>query len=99
MKTLAVLAVFFCSLLALGATLDHQAGDHVAISNGITAPEEMPGSELASGQKDKHHPDGGDDSKSEEELFPADQHQALQALDPGVFDDLVRIRIASRDLR
>lgn len=95
MRTLGVLVVFIISLLGLGSALEARANSYVVIRDGVSEPVEMPGSELAKGHEEKKKADGGDDEESEEELFPS-QSEALQALDPGVLDDMLRFRIASR---
>lgn len=93
MRTLAVLAVFLVSLLGLGATLSAEASSKIHIEPAFVAPSLMEEGALA-GKKDG----GRDDEESEEDFAPSDaeQLQALEMLDPAVFDDLIRLRYAAR---
>lgn len=91
MRTFAVLALFLCSLLGLGATLSAEANSVVRIEPAFEAPKEM--DEAVAKKKDG----GRDDEESEEDLVPseAEQQMALEMLDPGHLDHVIKLQLAS----
>lgn len=93
MRTFAVLALFLCSLLGLGATLSAEASNHVVIQPGLDAPSLMEEGALAGGKKD-----GGRDDEESEEDFARGDHDltALDELDRGALESALRLRMAIR---
>ena len=92
MRTFAVLALFLCSLLGLGATLSAEANSVIRIEPSFEAPEEMDGA-IA-----KKKDGGRDDEESEEDLAPtaADQQRALELLDPSHLDQVLKLQLAAK---
>ena len=89
MKNLGVLALFVASLLAVGGALKAQANQMPRIEPGLSRPVAL---EVAG--RGKPRPDGG--THDEEELTaPADTLQALELVDPGGLDEMMRLRLAA----
>lgn len=93
MRTLAVLAIFLCSLFGLGVTLSAEANSRVSIEPSFEAPSLLDEGALAKGKKDG----GRDDEESEEDFAPSgEDRSALDLIDPVELDQVIRLRMATR---
>ena len=98
MKTLAVAVLFALSLVSLFASVRADALSQPRIETGMARPQPLvPDDDKKGGDEDKK---GGDDEKDEEEYRARyrglSQRAALELVDPGALDDLLRLRAAVR---
>jgi hypothetical protein len=101
MKTLAVAVLFALSLVSLFASVRADALSQPRIETGLAQPQRLvPDDDEKGGEGDKK---GGDDEKDEEEYRAEyraiSQRAALELVDPGALDHLLRVRAAVRASR
>jgi hypothetical protein len=100
MKTLAVAVLFVLSLASLFASVRADALSQPRIET-MARPQPLAPDDGKGGDEDKKG--GGDDEKDEEEYRAQDraisQRAALELVDPGALDHLLRLRAAVRDAR
>jgi hypothetical protein len=89
MKTFTVALLFILSLVTLFASARANALSQPDIQPRLARP--VP---LAEGDDDKD--DKKDDEEDEEEYRALGQNAALELVDPGLQDDLLRLRLAAR---
>lgn len=99
MKTLSVAVLFVLSLVSLFASVRADALSQPRIGTGLARPLALvPDDGKKGGDEDKKG--GGDDEKDEEEYRAEyrglSQRAALELVDPGALDDLLRLRAAVR---
>ncbi len=87
MKTFTVALLFVLSLVTLFAAARADALSQPAIRPGLARPVPLP-----EGDDDKKD----DDEEDEEEYRALGQRAALELVDPGLQDDLLRLRLAAR---
>ena len=102
MKTLTVAVLFILSLVSLFASVRADALSQPRIESGLSRPLALvPDDGKKGGDDDKK---GGDDDEKDEEEVRASyrglsQRAALELVDPGALDDLLRLRAAVRAAR
>jgi len=97
MKTLAVAVLFALSLVSLFASVRADALSQPRIETGMARPQPLlPDDGKKGGDGDKG---GDDDEKDEEEYRGISQRAALELVDPGALDHLLRLRAALRAAR
>ena len=89
MKTLAVALLFILSLVTLFSATQAEALSQPSIQPRMARPQALP-----EGDDDKGD-DKGDDEEDEEEYRGLSQRAALELVDPGGLDELLRLRIAA----
>ncbi|MBN1209832.1 MAG: hypothetical protein JXB05_33590 [Myxococcaceae bacterium] len=89
MKTFTVALLFTLSLFTLFTAARADALGHPRIEKGMSQPHP-----LAEGDDDKD--DDKDDEGDEEDYRGLSQRAALELVDPGGLDDVLRLRIAAR---
>jgi hypothetical protein len=97
MKTLAVAVLFVLSLASLFASVRADALSQPRIETGMARPQPLAPDDGKGGDEDKKG--GGDDEKDEEEYRAISQRAALELVDPGALDHLLRLRAAVRGAR
>jgi hypothetical protein len=105
MKNLTVAAVFFLSMASLFASVRADALSSPRLEKGVSRPEPlslMPkGGDGKGGGKGGGDDKGGNDSEEDEEEYRRQyqglsQRAALELVDPGALDDLLRLQLAVR---
>lgn len=89
MKTLAVTLLFILSLVTLLSAARAEALSQLRIESRMARPQPLP-----EGDDDKK--DDKDDEEDEEEYRGLSRHAALELVDPGGLDEVLRLRIAAR---
>jgi len=89
MKTFTVAVLFLLSLVTLFAAARADALSQPAIQPGLARPVPLP-------EGDDKDDDKKDDEEDEEEYRALGQHAALELVDPGQQEDLLRLRFAAR---
>ncbi|MBF5045021.1 hypothetical protein FGE12_21645 [Aggregicoccus sp. 17bor-14] len=102
MKTLAVALLFALSLCSAGLAARAEARSRVAITSapgGLAAPELLAdggGKGDGGSGGDKGGDKGGDDDERDEEELRVTGRAALELVDPGAAQDVLRLRLAAR---
>lgn len=89
MKTLTVALLFILSLVTLFAAARADALSQPAIQPRLARPVPLP-------EGDDKKDDKKDDEEDEEEYRALSPRAALELVDPGLQDDLLRLRFAAR---
>ena len=99
MKTLTVAIVFCLSLVSLFASVRADANAFPRLEPGVSQPVAlMPKGGDKGGGDDKKGGKGGEEDEEEFRQSPRalSQQAALELVDPGVLDDMLRLRAALR---